>query len=150
MLDVTARDQTLTKVLTYAGALPFIGGLIGLMTGFHDSLIVLAYGAVILSFLCGKHWAVYLLFKEKSPFNLLLRSNFAALVAWLSVVCPLPLLGYVLQGLLFLYLLWIDYRLAARGLWEAWYMRLRRGVTIVVCVCQFIAAAILATRYISL
>lgn len=79
------HDITLANALTYSGTLPLIGSVITLyfpVAGLDGALIASTYSAVIISFLCGIHWATYLFFAERCPRNLLITSNIVALLAW--------------------------------------------------------------------
>lgn len=69
---------TLAKLLTCSGTLPLVGCVIAMLiplTTMDVGMIARAYSAVIISFLCGIHWAIYLFFSEKCPHNLLITSN---------------------------------------------------------------------------
>jgi hypothetical protein len=71
----------------------FFGMAVALHAGGLDySLALLAYGATIISFLCGIHWAVFLFFSQNCPRNLLFHSNAISLLGWLSVLYTTTLL----------------------------------------------------------
>lgn len=79
----------LAKILTYSGTLSLIVSV--LLTQFPLSVIdargiASAYSVIIISFLCGIHWAVYLFFAEKCPSNPLLISNAVTLLACSSLL----------------------------------------------------------------
>ncbi len=94
--------------------------------------IALGYGAVIASFLCGIHWAVYLLLGDRCRRNLLLSSNTIALAAWLALLITPQGIALCLLGLCFLALLKLDNGLVAGDIYPAWYGNLRRNATIIV------------------
>jgi imidazole glycerol phosphate synthase subunit HisF len=53
-------DINLVNILTYAGTLPLIACVLSgvwPVPGFDKSLVAQTYSAVIISFLCGIHWA---------------------------------------------------------------------------------------------
>ena len=74
----------LAKILTYAGTLPLVacvGLIFSPIVGVDNHMLAANYSAVILSFLCGTHWAIFLFFTEKCPNNFLFTSNMFALLA---------------------------------------------------------------------
>ena len=128
----------LTKILTYSGTLPLIGSL--LLTQFPLSvvdtkLVASTYSAIIISFLCGIHWAVYLFFAEECPSNLLLTSNAVALLAWGSLLLEPQLLSKALQVFCFLSLLALDFKLCVAEILPEWFYSLRRNATSIVVLC---------------
>ncbi len=61
------KNILVARVLTYTGIMPFLflGMAVALQaSGLDYSLALFAYGAVIISFLCGIHWAVFLFFRK--------------------------------------------------------------------------------------
>ena len=125
----------LAKILTYSGTLPLIVSTLGVyfaVNGFDSSVISRSYAAIIFSFLCGIHWAVYLFFAEKCPPNLLITSNVIALLAWASLLVTHQSIAVVLQALCFLYLLALDLKLRDEGIIPEWFYSLRRNATIIV------------------
>lgn len=138
------KNNTLAaKVLTYAGIIPFIalGTAVSLHIGGLDySLALFAYGAVIIAFLCGIHWATFLFFSEKCARNLLLYSNIITLVGWLSVLSIKTYLTFALQILCFLSLLILDLELYRKKLIPLWFFHLRRNATIAVTLSLLLTA----------
>lgn len=132
------RDRQLAGILTYSGTLPLVGCVVLLfapLAGVDGKLVALAYAAVILSFLCGIHWAVFLFFSEKCPNNLLITSNIVALLAWASLLVAHHELTLAFQGLCFLALFALDFKLRNAGLLPEWFYHLRRNATIIVVFC---------------
>jgi hypothetical protein len=128
----------LAKILTYCGTLPLIGSLLFIqfaLSGIDIKIVASAYSAIIISFLCGIHWAVYLFFTEKCPTNLLLSSNAIALLAWTSLLLEPLLVSKLLQVLCFIYLLSLDLKLRVAGVLPEWFFMLRRNATIIVVLC---------------
>lgn len=128
----------LAKILTYCGTLPLIGSLLFIqfaLSGIDIKIVASAYSAIIISFLCGIHWAVYLFFTEKCPTNLLLSSNAIALLAWISLLLEPLLVSKLLQVLCFIYLLSLDLKLRVAGILPEWFFMLRRNATIIVVLC---------------
>jgi len=128
------RKETIAKTLTYAGILPFLGAA-GLsifapdFSGANYKHILLAYGAVIASFIAGIHWGIFL-FKE-SPLNLFIHSNVIALLAWVAMALSMTSSVLILI-FCFLYLLFIDQKLSNAQIIESWYMRMRIHASVIV------------------
>ena len=128
----------LANLLTYSGTLPFIGCAIAMKLPSiitNVNFIASAYGAVIISFLCGIHWGIYLFFSSRCSRNLLISSNFIALVAWSLLIIPFHSLCFLIQVLCFIYLLIIDIKLRDAAVLPEWFYRLRRNATIIVVSC---------------
>jgi len=135
--DMNARNINLAKFLTYSGTLPLIASTIAAAIGFHWFDVMYAaitYGAVIVSFLCGIHWAIYLFFSESCPRNLLLTSNFTALIAWSSLLVGNIRIALIIQSLCFLFLLYLDHKLLNKAILPQWFYVLRSNATIVVVI----------------
>jgi hypothetical protein len=137
------RDQTLSSLLAYLGALPFwafaLGRFVGLDPVWAVSAII-AYGTGIACFMAGTIWSQA---QIKSPVagGYLLVSNGAALaaIAALLLYPTLPLAALILQAVTFLLLLFADHRLLRSGDQPAWYFTLRRNVTILVVLAYGLA-----------
>jgi len=145
------RNITLAKILTYSGTLPLMvcaalmimlqAGIIS-QKGIAPSFIAHAYSAVIISFLCGIHWAIYLFFSEKCPRNLLMTSNIIALIVWVSLIIQSYKASVLLQPFCFLYVLMLDRTLRDAGILPEWFYHLRRNATIIVVLCLSIVAGL--------
>jgi hypothetical protein len=109
---------------------------------FDSALIAITYSAIIISFLCGIHWAVYLFFAEKCPRNLLMTSNGVALLAWSSLLATHQSIAIALQAVCFLYLLTLDLQLRDGGILPQWFYGLRRNATMIVVVCLAVIAGL--------
>jgi hypothetical protein len=145
-------DITVSNTLTYSGTLPLIGSVILLyfptmiapalpMAALDGAVIASTYSAVIISFLCGIHWAAYLFFADRSPRNLLIISNIVALLAWVSLLLANQLAAALLQAACFVFLLGLDVRLRDAGIYTEWFFRLRRNATLIVVICLLLIAA---------
>lgn len=137
------KNILVARFLTYTGIMPFI--FFGMAVALHArgldySLALFAYGAIIISFLCGIHWAVFLFFSQNCPRNLLFHSNAISLLGWLSVLQTMSYLTYALQILCFLYLLMLDLGLYRNKVIPLWFFHLRLNATIVVALLLFITA----------
>lgn len=138
--------STMPKLLGYFGLLPFIVPTIFLFFDHgHINMwrhFLLSYAAIILSFVGALHWSFAMLLHEL-PINKqrwsFLWSVVPSLVAWVSLSIP-KLYGFVLLTVFFAFALIRD-----RQLWNlvelpAWYMPLRRNLTVVAMTCLLIAA----------
>ena len=135
---VDNRNQSLAKILTYSGTLPLVASVVAIyfhIAGHDSTLIARTYSAIIISFLCGIHWAVYLFFADKCPRNLLITSNVVALLAWVSLLLPYPRIEMLLQALCFVYLFRLDINLNDLGILPEWFYPLRRNATVIVVLC---------------
>ena len=129
------KNIFIARLLTYTGITPFLffGMAVVLQaSGLNYNLALVAYGAVIMSFLCGIHWAVFLFFSQKCSRNLLLHSNAITLVGWLSLLSVMSYLTLVLQILCFLYLLIIDLEIYRNKVIPSWFFHLRLNATLIV------------------
>lgn len=123
-----------------AGASPFVAAAFAALTGVESigpvrsvTAAVVAYGLAIASFVAGTHWGIYLQNRSTAPLNLFVTSNAAVLVPWLTYVVASTGSTLVALVLTFVFLAFVDWRLAALNLIEAAYMRLRLTVTAIVC-----------------
>jgi len=132
------QPNTLAKTLTYSGTLPLIGSVLLNqidISGIDAKYFGSTYAAIIVSFICGIHWATYSFYPEKCSHNLLFTSNIIALLAWGSLLIPQNVISISLQTLCFLSLLILDTKLLKAGLWPQWFYNLRRNATIIVILC---------------
>ena len=114
--------------LGFGGLLPFIG--------------LVAYGAVILSFVGALHWGFAMALPSMPQAlrrNCFVWSVVPALIAWPAMMLE-PVLGAPLLMVGFVAHIWQDHRLAGRVALPAWYLPLRRQLSIVACVCLALGA----------
>jgi predicted lysophospholipase L1 biosynthesis ABC-type transport system permease subunit len=138
-------DITRATFLTYCGTLPLIACVITLLapvTGVNSAAISTTYGAIILSFLCGIHWAIHLFYAEKCPRNLLFTSNVVALLAWSALLMSNHATASVLLAMCFIYMLLLDVKLRDAGVLPAWFYTLRRNATFIVVMCLALLAGL--------
>jgi hypothetical protein len=141
MFQIDISKTKLVKRLTYAGTLPLLFCTFAVLVpvrGIDAMRVALCYGAIIVSFLCGVQWAVFLLLGDRCRRNLLLYSNAIALAAWLALLITPRCLAFCMLGLCFLALLKLDLELSANGVYPAWYARLRINATIIVMLNLFL------------
>ncbi len=130
-------NQRLAQLLVYSGAIPFIACVCVSVLGwdiFDARWYGITYGAVILSFLAGIHWGVYLFLSPSCPYNLFITSNIAALLGWLSLLIFPHWGSFLLLILCFSWLLLIDHKLFKLDIIPDWFYRLRVHATIIVIV----------------
>jgi hypothetical protein len=140
---MTKNSIITAKILTYSGTLPLIASVISVFfpfEGLNPVFVATTYSAIIISFLCGIHWAAYIFFADKCPRYLLITSNVVALLAWLSLLLMPQATTTILQALCFLYLLTLDSKIRNAGMYPGWFYTLRRNATIIVVLCLFILA----------
>ena len=138
-------NEPTAKLLGYAGLIPFIIFSIGCWVPLPyvaDPLSVLiAYAAIILSFMGAIHWGAAMPAPGKHSRQHLIVSVVPALAAWMALISSAKLaLAIVLFGFIGLYL--YDSAAEKSQGFPAWYMPMRKNLTIVVTVC-------LASAYLS-
>lgn len=133
---------TLSRYLTYAGALPFIALAIAYaldvrllpIVGSTKSALS-AYTLIIVCFMAGSHWGLHLKLSGLWQWVLPLTSNSVAIVAWLAFL-DFPFRSFLLtMSISFILLLLIDLTLSAKGYLSKGYIRVRVIVTAVVVTC---------------
>jgi len=125
-------------LLGYAGLVPFITFSIRCWVSLPfvtDALSVLiAYAAIILSFMGAIHWGIAMFATDKGRSQYLVISVIPALAAWVALITSvIPALAILILGFIALY----AYDSAVekpQGL-PAWYIPMRRNLTIVVTLC---------------
>lgn len=138
--DFKPHDQQRPAMVTwlgYGGLVPFVG-LAALATlapdgGMRWHALLLAYGAVILSFVGALHWAFAMLMRrldEQERNRRYLWSVVPALMAWPCALLPVPvatlalITGFALQYAQ-------DHALTRQGGLPAWYLPLRLHLSLI-------------------
>lgn len=146
MTDLNLNRPAVVAWLGYGGLLPFVGLVILVLADpahaglWSDALT--GYGAVILSFVGALHWGIAMM---ASGLDAAVRTRafvwsvMPALFAWPATMFASTLSSLILVGGFLLHLLQ-DLRLAAPAQLPAWYLPLRRQLTLVACVCLLINA----------
>ena len=131
--------------LGYGGLLPLVA-LAGIGWWTPDTPLwgtaLLAYGAVILSFVGALHWGFAMALGELSDRERTHRfvwSVVPSLLAWPAVLLPMAG-GAALLIVGFAAHLAQDLRLASRAALPAWYLPLRWRLTVTACVCLALGA----------
>lgn len=150
MLDALRQDVPMPAfVLGFLGAVPFLGlALLAVVAGPFGSAVVqawalvslLAYGAIILSFMGGVHWG-WAMAAEEPSFPRLGLSVVPALLGWGGFLTG-GSIGFLVIAAGFAALLWLDLRAIAEGRAAAWYRRLRWPLTLIVTGCLVVASVI--------
>jgi len=132
--------------LGFGGLLPFIGLALTAFVDRHHGIVwadaLVAYGAVILSFVGALHWGFAMALPgmpQALRRNCFVWSVVPALIAWPAMMLE-PVLGAPLLMAGFVAHIWQDHRLAGRIALPAWYLPLRRQLSIVACVCLALGA----------
>ncbi len=131
------------RTLGFGGLAPFV--VLAALTligpeGWKDrvSLALIAYGAVILSFLGGITWGLAVT-RQKTRDPLYLASMAPFFAAWIALLLP-PFAGLLLLMVAFLGALGNDFLLKRAGLSPGWFFSMRLTLTAVVVACLAVAA----------
>lgn len=132
--------------LGYGGLLPFIGLALVAWVDRHHGLVwadaLVAYGAVILSFVGALHWGFAMGLPgmpQALRRNAFVWSVIPPLIAWPAVMLE-PRLGAPLLIIGFLAHLWQDHRLSGQVRLPDWYLPLRRQLSSIASVSLALGA----------
>ncbi len=127
--------------LGYGGLIPFLALALATTADVNHRLLwaeaLIAYGAIILSFVGALHWGFAMSLTELSIAKrngCFVWSVVPALVAWLALLLP-PIVAALLFISFFLLQYWQDKRLCKMSQLPVWYLPLRLRLTVVACVC---------------
>lgn len=139
MLDRLLPNVPLpAAVLGLAGLIPFVATALLALRGEPSAgwatFALLAYGAVILSFLGGIHWGLALARPAPPGFHQLGIGVLPSLAAWAGLLIG-GVAGLLLLIAAFMALLAVDLGLARDGGAPPWFARLRLLLTSAVCAC---------------
>jgi hypothetical protein len=128
-------------VLGLAGVIPFVAGALGSFwpgaLGALATAALLAYGAVILSFLGGIHWGLAIGRGDPS-YPRLGVGVVPSLLGWVALLLGGGA-GLLLLAAAFVAVLWLDVQLTRDGMAPAWFPRLRAVLTAAVALCLLVA-----------
>jgi hypothetical protein len=150
MLALLRQDVPLAAfILGFLGAMPFLGLVsLAVLAGPLGSAAIgawalaalLAYGAIILSFMGGVHWG-WAMAAEEPSFERLGLSVLPALLGWGGFLLA-GSLGFLVIAAGFAALLWLDLRAIAEGRAAPWYRQLRWPLTVIVTACLVVASVV--------
>lgn len=134
------KNQKTANILGYGGLIPFvifsIGSWIDLpgVTQAHSVQILIAYGAIILSFMGAIHWGLAMAHDNENRSQPFIISIIPALTAWLALLMTNR---WALIVLLIAFIVLYIYDRAAEKPQRlpAWYLPMRMRLTIVVALC---------------
>ena len=138
-------NVTTAKILGYAGLIPFvifsIASWIPLPLVDDSVAILIAYAAVILTFIGAVHWGVVMSNSDDPHSMHLLASVAPSLVGWIALLIPvMPALIVLLCG--FIIHILYDCSMHKKLMFPEWYLPMRVRLTSVVSIC--LAASIIA------
>ena len=134
-------NEVTAKMLGYAGLIPFVVFSIGVWVPLpyveDAAQILVAYAAVILSFMGAVHWGVAMSSAGSDRSKYYIASVVPALIAWLALLMPA---SYAMLVLLtaFIVLLAFDSAVTKPQGLPVWYIPLRLRLTIIVALCLII------------
>jgi len=138
--------------LGYGGLLPFIGLATTTVAGGEYAALssrgLLAYGAVILSFVGAVNWGFAMTLdslSERRRTQLWLWSVIPALVAWAALFLP-PTAAAGALVVCFVAQYRQDSRLAHEAALPVWFVPLRRRLTIAACLCLAVGGFAVSAR----
>jgi len=125
------------RVLGLGGLIPFLAGAVGVwtlpdLTAAIAMTAQLAYGAVILTFVGAVHWG-YAMHGDELRWGRMVWSVTPALVAWIALLLS-PLMTASILFVSFVMAFLTDARAVRSGLFPAWYLGLRKALTLGVLV----------------
>ena len=141
--SATQRTTVTVKYLSYAGLMPFIAALAGLLIlddaprGF-SMLALIAYAAVILSFVGAVHWGYVLSAGPEHAPLLLSLSTAPNLTAWVSLLLT-ERVALLVLALSFPLLLLYEKSSGLSRILPDWYMSMRLRLTCIVTATLVIA-----------
>ena len=138
-------SETTARALGYAGLIPFvvfgIGCWIPLPYVVNAPYILIAYGAIILSFMGAVHWGAAMASTDQQRGSYIIASVIPALLAWPALLLPHTLaLVILLAGFIGLYV--YDRSVEKAQGFPGWYIPMRTRLTAIVSLC--LAAALLS------
>ncbi|PNA87019.1 MULTISPECIES: DUF3429 domain-containing protein [unclassified Pseudomonas] len=149
--DATALSPSRFAVLGYGGLLPFIGLTLLIFFGAEYrpffSMMLVGYGAVILSFVGALHWGFAMTLQglpAKQRQERLVWSVIPALIGWVGTLLPVPL-GCLVLTFGFIGHLWQDHKLAQAV--PGWYLPMRVQLTAVASLCLLISGLAVSLHF---
>jgi len=137
-----SRLPPLAAQLGYAGLIPFVALSLGMWLlpesyQGQASTALLAYAAIILSFMGAAHWGLAIAAEKVDGWQMGL-SVIPALIAWFASFAS-PMINYSILIIAFAGLCVFDGRMVKQGKAPAWYPKLRTPLTAVVVASLIVA-----------
>ena len=133
-----SANESTASYLGYGGLIPFAVFSIGSWTGLpyvdDSSAILIAYAAVIMSFMGAIYWGLGMAKTEESHAKNLFVSVLPALAAWFALLVT-ELYALIILSAGFIFLLAYDLAIAQSLALPDWYISLRIKLTLAVSVC---------------
>jgi hypothetical protein len=128
---------TYSLVLTFLGSLPFI--MLAMLSVFPLKLtsmydldfIASIYSLVIICFIAGSHWGIFLK-KSSARLNLFLLSNAITLIIFFGFLILTTLYFILLSVIIFIFLFLIDFYIFKKNMTSIEYLKIRFFVTTLV------------------
>jgi hypothetical protein len=138
-------NETTAKLLGYAGLIPFVVFSVGSWSAlpiFENAMqVLIAYAAIILSFMGAIHWGMAMSRTESQRSQFYIASVIPALIAWLALLMPdVYALSVLLAG--FIAIFAYDYAVQRSQGLPGWYIAMRTSLTLIVAAC--LTAAIIS------
>ena len=127
------------KYLALVGTLPFIICTLFFISPSSNigttawvEMALHSYGLVIVTFMCGTHWGLYLFTHPQCSINLFIISNLITLVCWFCYLSEHGTIILLSQICAFIVLLAIDRHLQQKEIIHMDYYKTRRNITAIV------------------
>ncbi|MCP1198634.1 DUF3429 domain-containing protein [Notoacmeibacter sp. MSK16QG-6] len=144
--DIEEQNAATANLLVFGGYLPFavltlffLFPEIAPLTRSGSLIMLIGYGAVILSFLGGIRWGLATARNDEASARELLTSVVPSLIAWMCLTLP-SAPSLVLLAVTFVWHYFWDRRHAEKHRLPGWFLPLRRRITIAVVPTLLIAA----------
>lgn len=131
-------NEKTAKFLGYSGLIPFVTFSIGSWLpqpyNSYAIQILIAYAAIILSFMGAIHWGVAMTSADEQRSKYIIASVIPALTAWLALLMnEIPALVTLLAG--FIALIGFDWAVEKPQRLPDWYVPMRNILTFIVVLC---------------
>lgn len=131
-------NEKTAKILGYAGLIPFVvfsvGCWVALPLVSDASQILIAYAALILSFMGAVHWGVAMTYDEENRSKYFIASVIPVLAAWPALFAP-ETFAFIILIVGFILLIAYDWYVNKPQGLPDWYISMRNVLTVVVVIC---------------
>ena len=137
-INPLSGNESTAKTLGYAGLIPFVVFSIGSWTSLpyvaDSTQILIAYAAIILSFMGAIHWGITISNTDRHHSKNLVVSIMPALAAWLALLSP-EIFALIILFIGFILLIGYDLAVAKSQALPDWYKSMRIRLTFIVTLC---------------